>query len=287
MSGTAFAQSDLADQVKDALRANKGVAVHDLGKLLLPKGVTELQELARKFRADNVNIHFVTVPQDSGNLQGLTVSVYRDLNMSANDVLILFNGKQIYGETLALKGEAQAFQEAAQDALPSFKLNYAKGLEHFAQSLHDRILQLRAAAAQKTAVERERVAHEQHAAQVRLYELFGFSGTIVLAGVGWVTYRRMKLQAEADRRYRERLAEAEALYQQIALKLPSSAPPALRDEFLALDRELEKNRHRKGAAAESLDPLLERLNAFGQRLPEDLVHDTVIHAFDQKHEQEA
>ena len=57
----------MVDEVESALRAGRGGAVHDLGKLLKPGGVRELQQKADQLRVSGVNVYFVTVPKGSTN----------------------------------------------------------------------------------------------------------------------------------------------------------------------------------------------------------------------------
>ena len=51
--GMALGQAELLNQVESALRAGKGGAVYDLGHLLKPGGVRELQQKADQLRADD------------------------------------------------------------------------------------------------------------------------------------------------------------------------------------------------------------------------------------------
>src|SRR6266849_2251919 len=108
LCGLAYGQAALVSQVEDALRAGKGGAVYDLGHLLKPGGVRELQQKADQLRAGGLNVYFVTVPRGSTIVPALVETVYQDLNMGPEDLLIVFDGRQVYGKTLALKGDSQA-----------------------------------------------------------------------------------------------------------------------------------------------------------------------------------
>src|SRR5947209_18546460 len=87
----AFGQTALVNQVEDALRAGRGGAVYDLGHLLKPGGVAELQQKADQLRAGGLNVYFVTVPRGSTNVPALVETVYQDLNMGPEDLLIVFD----------------------------------------------------------------------------------------------------------------------------------------------------------------------------------------------------
>src|SRR6266571_1978464 len=139
----AFGQEALVHQIEHALAARHGGGVYDLGHLLKPGGIKELQQRVEQLQAGGVSVFIVTVPKDTGNVPQLGEAIYRDLNMTADEVLIVFDGKQVYGKSLALQGEPQAFQETLKEAQPAFHLYYAKGLAQFAQSIADRINQRR------------------------------------------------------------------------------------------------------------------------------------------------
>ena len=255
--GVAFGQEGLVKQVEDALRTKDSDAVYDFGKLLTPGGAVELRQRAAQFRASGLNVYFVTVPKDSTNVDALAESVYRNLAMTANDILIVFDGKQVYGKTLALKGEPQAFQDAFKDAQPSFMLYHAKGLAHFALSLHDRIVQRRAI----EAAEMETTAKRRRA-------LWAIGLFVLLLGVGVVTYPRLKQRAIARKRYTEWLASAEQLFQQVAFKMPDNAPNDITANFLELDRDLEHCREREAATIADVNKLIDGLQILDSRLTE-------------------
>src|SRR5947209_459802 len=130
----AFGQEVLVNQIETALASRQG-GVYDLGHLLKPGGIRELQQKVAQLQGSGGRIYIVTVPRSSTNVPAAAETVYRDLNMGADEVLILFDGKQVYGKSLALKGDPQAFQEAFREAQPGFRLYYAKGLAQFAQAI--------------------------------------------------------------------------------------------------------------------------------------------------------
>jgi hypothetical protein len=76
-------------------------------------------------------------PDEPANV--VAESLYRRLNMDARDLLIVFNSRQVYGKSLALKGHPEAFQQALAEAKPAFRQYYAKGLAEYAKRLEARI----------------------------------------------------------------------------------------------------------------------------------------------------
>src|SRR6266705_2647773 len=96
----AISQEALVGEIEGALRAKPHEVVYDFGHLLKPGGVTELRQLAEGFRADGLRFYFVTVPPSSMDVGGLAESMYGDLQMTANDVLLTFNSTRVYGKTL-------------------------------------------------------------------------------------------------------------------------------------------------------------------------------------------
>jgi hypothetical protein len=205
----AVGQEALLREIEDALRAKPQEVVYDFGHLLKPGGVTELRQLAEGFRADGLHFYFITVPPSSLDVGGLAESVYRDLHMTANDVLFAFDSTRVYGKTLALKGEPQAFADALRAAQPGFRLYNAKGLAAFAQSLRDRIVQRRTdeVAKQQAAVERQR-------------RLWASVVVLLVAAVSIVAYWQLQRRSVARKQYDDRLREAENLFQQVAVNMP-------------------------------------------------------------------
>src|SRR5712691_4853020 len=198
---TAVGQEALVGEIEGALRAKPHEVVYDFGHLLKQGGVTELRQLAEGLRADGLRFYFITVPPSSIDVGGLVESVYRDLQMTANDVLLAFDSTRVYGKTLALKGVPQAFADALRAAQPGFRLYHAKGLALFAQSLHDRIMQRRA----------NEVA-QQHAAVERQRLLWASVVVLVVAATSIVAYRRWQRRSVARKQYDDRLKEAELLF---------------------------------------------------------------------------
>src|SRR5206468_1621865 len=142
-------------------------------------------------------VYIVTVPRDSTNVSAMAEAVYRDLNMGPDEVLILFDGRQVYGKALALKGQPQAFQEAFREAQPGFRLYYAKGLAQFTQAIVDRINQ-----------RQQGEAAEEQAAARRGNLLWAAGLGVVLLLVAAVSYPRVKQRVAVRQAYDTRLQAA-------------------------------------------------------------------------------
>jgi hypothetical protein len=265
----AIGQEVLVGEIEGALQAKPHEVVYDFGHLLKPAGVTELRQLEEGFRADGLHFYFITVPPGSMDVGGLAESVYRDLQMTANDVLLIFDSTRVYGKTLALKGEPQAFADALRAAQPGFRLYHAKGLALFAQSLHDRIVQRR--------------AHEiaqQHATIERQRLLWGGVAVLLVAAVSIVAYRQWQRRSVVRQQYDNRLKEAELLFQQVAVNMPlgglslqeitpahvDGAPHDMASAFLQLEGELRRCQQRSGTTLTDVDRLIADLQKLNKQL---------------------
>jgi uncharacterized membrane protein YgcG len=245
----------LVSQVEDALRAGRWGAVYDLGKLLKPGGVRELQQKADQLRATGVNVYFVTVPKGSTNAAALTETVYQELNMGTDDLLIVFDGQQVYGKSLALQGDPQAFRDAFQAARPGFRLYYAKGLAQFAQAVADRINQRRGGE-----------AAEQEASVRRNNLIWAAIVGVVILIMGVAAFSRVKLGMVARREYGQRLRTAEEIFDRITISMPGAAPEAINSEWARLDERLRRGRAHEGTTSPDLDQLIADLRKLDDRL---------------------
>src|SRR5690242_3546394 len=97
-------QQELVQKVEDAIRQDSS-DVHDFGHFLKPGGVIELEQKADQLKADELKTEFVTVPKDTTNPGALAETVYRDLNKGPKDLIVVYDGKSVYGKTLALQGD--------------------------------------------------------------------------------------------------------------------------------------------------------------------------------------
>jgi uncharacterized membrane protein YgcG len=251
----AHGQEALVDQIESALKARTGGGVYDIGHLLKPGGVRELEQKVAQLQASGGHIYIVTVPRNSTNVSAMAEAIYRDLNMGPDAVLILFDGKQVYGKSLALKGNPQAFQEAFREAQPAFRLYYAKGLAQFAQAIVDRINQRQQGEA----------AQEQAAARSRNL-LWAIGLGVVLLIVGAVTYPRVKQRVAVRQAYDARLQSAERAFDRITINMPGHPTEAANAEWSRLDEELRSARERQGTTVADLEKLNAELEAFDRRL---------------------
>src|SRR5438128_11801942 len=141
--------------------------------------------------------------------------------MGADEVLILFDGKQVYGKSLALKGAPQAFQEAFREAQPGFRLYYAKGLAQFAQAIVDRINQ-----------RQKGEAAEEQAATRRGNLLWAIGLLVVLLVVGAVSYPRLRQRVAVRQAYDARLQSAEQRFDRLTINMPGKPPEAVNAEWV-------------------------------------------------------
>ena len=188
----------------------------------------------------------MTVPKGSTNAAALAETVYQDLNMGASDVLIVFDGRQVYGKSLALQGEPQAFRDAFQAARRGFRLYYAKGLAQFAQALADRISQRRgaSAAAEQAAVRRGNL-------------IWGIIVGVIVLVIAVATVARVRQGVATRREYSRRLGEAEAIYDRITLNMPAATCQArISSEWADLDDRLRRGREHKDTTTADLDQLI-------------------------------
>jgi hypothetical protein len=267
--GPAGAQAELVQRVEDSLRAGKEQPVHDLGKLLKPGGVRELELLAREFRAGGLTVRFVTLPKKSADPAALAETVYRDLKYGPGDLLVVFDGSRVYGKSLALQGEPEAFRQAAADARPGFRLYYAKGLALFAQSLRDRIQARRTAAAPASRPAPAPGPSSTPAPQSGRSGggwgwLWAALALVILATVTVIGVRR----AGAQPSYEERLRTAEDAYGRITLAMPDPAPEPMSREWGRLDEQLRRCRDPQERSLARLIDLTTDLKAFERRLAE-------------------
>jgi hypothetical protein len=217
--------------------------------------VRELQQKADQLRSQGINVYFVTVPPGSTNASALLETVYQDLQMGPEDLLIVFDGRQVYGKTLALQGDPQAFRDALQAARPGFRMYYAKGLAMFAQAIADRINQRRGA------------EEAQQEAEVRHGNLVwaAITGVLVL-GLGIAGYARLRRRMVARRAYNQRLRSAEELFDRITINMPAAAPADINSEWTRLDERLRRSREHKETTTTELDRLIDELRRLDDRL---------------------
>jgi uncharacterized membrane protein YgcG len=255
IGSAAFGQEALVGQIESALKAQPGGGVYDIGHLLKPGGVRELEQTVTQLQSSGGQIYIVTVPRGSTDVQSMAETVYRDLNMGADAVLILFDGQRVYGKSLALKGNPQAFQEALQEAKPGFRLYYAKGLAQFAQAIVDRINQ------------RQQGEAAQQQAETRRGNL---TWAIVLGAalliVAAIALPRVRQRVAIRQAYDARLHSAEQAFDRITINMPGHPSEAANAEWSRLDEELRRLRERQGTTPADVEKLNAELAAFDHRL---------------------
>jgi hypothetical protein len=234
---------------------------------LKPGGIAELEQVAGELAKQNLRVRFITVPRGTADVGALTETAYRDAQLGATDLLIVFDGRRVYGKTEALQGDRAAFDEAFKEAAPAFKLYAAKGMAQFARSLQQRIRARADRATQEAEAARAQAAElaEERAAWLRY--LIGLPTMIAAGLLGFVMYRRLRLSWEVKEAYRAQIAQAELSYQRVALKLPKEASAEYQDEFLRLSRELARLRELKPGSQRDAAAITEKFQQLEQRLP--------------------
>lgn len=262
VAGAARAEQPTVAEIEAALKAKDAPAVHDFGHLLKPGGVREMERAAADLRNDHINVYFVTVPRGSMNVDGMAERVYRDLNGSPEDMLVMFDGNRVYGKTLALKGNPRAFSDAFNESRPGFRAYYAKGLVQFAQALRRRIDQRR---------KRGDAGEPEEAAPVAAQPQPSFpwaavGGVAVAIGVGAVALRQASHVNAHRARYRDELAKAEQAYREATLAMPDPAPAELASAWRRLDEKLERCRRDRNASLAQVMDLRSDLEEFDRRV---------------------
>ncbi len=274
LSSIALSQEITLRQVEEALQGKKG-GVFDFGPLLAPDKVNELQRKVAQYQAQGLKVYFILLPRSTsrGDVDAMAEAVYRDLQMSSQDLLIVFNGRRVYGKTLALKGDPSAFQKALEEARPAFKLDYAKGLAQFAGSLVEQI-RLRQA---------QEVAQKQAVVNRRRFLGLALLGGLLLV-LGAILYPKMRQQLITRKAYKERLQQAEHLFDRITLKMPENVPQDLTAEYLRLDQKLNRLRRGRGTL-EEIDQLITRLKDLDKRLPQKTDQPGILSMLEEDEEQ--
>ena len=271
------ASAQLLKQVEGALKQQNAGAVHDLGHLLKPGGVRELEQQADRFKKEGINVYYVTLPKGSANVDRIAETAYRDLNGQPTDMLVVFDGQRVYGKTTALKGRKEAFQEAFREAQPGFKQYYAKGMAMFAEALRNRIKGKRSDADLPVPANTDTApppqmpsappAESPSGGVAEWLVPVGMGGILLTAGALAVRHTRRKvLDAHADR-----IQGAEQLYNRITLEMPDPAPDDLSREWLRLNEKYRRVKAGKARLVELVDlntdlqELERRVNDFRRR----------------------
>ena len=239
-------QEQLVQKVETALGGTGAAPVQDFGHLLKPQGKLELERDAARLKQDGINVRYVTVPKETVDAGPMAETVYRDLKLGKGDLLVVFDGKQVYGKSLALEGDRQAFTNAAKEAQAGFKLYYARGLQQFADSLDGAIVQHRHAEVAAKA-----------ANQQRIEVIAGGAVLVAVLAIVVVVVRFVRGRIAAAKAFINKLHHAEKLFERIALKMPDAAPRAVRSRFVRLGEELTKAKGAKRGEHGKIDRIVE------------------------------
>lgn len=245
-----IAQEQLVQKVETALGAANADPVQDFGHFLKPQGKAELERDAGRLKNDGINVRYVTVPKQTVDAGPMAETIYRDLKMGKGDLLVVFDGKQVYGKSLALEGDRQAFTNAAKEAQAGFKLYYARGLQQFADSLDGAIVQHRHAEVAAKAASLQRIE-----------VIAGGAVLVAVLAIVVVIVRFVRGRIVAAKAFINKLHHAEKLFERIALKMPDAAPRAVRSRFVRLGEELTKAKSAKWGERGKIDRIVEDCKA--------------------------
>jgi uncharacterized membrane protein YgcG len=198
------------DTIKRALAPEKQGGVFDFADLLKSGGENELRDLARRLEGEGLRVWFVTVPPGEPADQ-VANGVYNGLGMDAQDLLIVFNSRQVYGRSLALQGQPEAFTQAFEESKRAFNEYRAKGLAEYATRLKARI-DARATAQRARAAEARQATERSRRLSIIVPLL------IVLAAGLLFGFARSRRVATRNQVYATRLREATDLLGAAALE---------------------------------------------------------------------
>jgi hypothetical protein len=179
--------------IDDAASQLRSRPVADVGRLLKPGGLREIERELARLAGGGLHGHVVVAPrgEDLGPWMALWDRMgYR----SGGDLLLLFNGNDWYARGWDL--DQAAILKALDDARPALGAYYGRGLTVA-------LANLTAATGRKTETPKARSSS--------LLPVFLGAGTAMAAGVGWVILRRRKRGQER----RQSLAEARSSADQV------------------------------------------------------------------------
>jgi len=213
--------------------------VFDFGRLLKPGAVRELQALARDFEGGGLRLWVVTVPADVQ--VHVAERLYASLSMTENDLLIVFNGRQAYGRTDALKGDPQAFKDALQQSRGDFSVYWGKGLGTFATILRARIEERRGMqSSSPTAFAGQPGSPALPANREPPGLTWGVgAAAVALVVLAWIPLHRRQLEARAKAQYEEHLATARQLFTRYGERVVENASKEEDARFVDFSKRLE------------------------------------------------
>jgi hypothetical protein len=217
----AYAQeADFLKEIQAKLAYEDSGGVFDFGGYLKGGGERELAALADEFQEDGLRLWIVTIPEEypANNAEKL----YSNLSFTEEDILIVFNSKQVYGKALALKGEKELFIKYLAESRRYFNQYWAKGLANYAELIKGRIMEKK---------EKKQLYHN-----LLIYSVIGVIAAVFLAVLiaVYVARRRSRIA------YQEKLSQLDLLYGELGERIEYLDTDKYTDRFLELSERREK-----------------------------------------------
>ena len=211
----------------DADRLLRKGPVADVGQLLKPAGVREIEREAARLAAGGLHGHVVVAPRGQ-DLDAWRVLWSRQGYDARRDLLLLFNGRDWQARGWGLEqAQIQRALDAAQPALGQY---YGKGLTVALTRL-----------AEETGRAPER-PDEKRRSRSSLLPVFIGAGTALAVGFGWVVARRRRLQRERRQSLAEARKSADQVFADVVLATEDMSGPdaiQLREKATRLHDQIE------------------------------------------------
>ena len=194
------------DEADQLLRSRP---VADVGRLLKPGGLREIEREIARLGAGGLRGHVVVAPR------GEDLTPWRDLWRrqgydARNDLLLLFNGRDWYAHGWGL--DAAAIQKALDAAQPALGQYYGRGLAVALASL-----------AQATGRAPEERTERPRSSLLPVF--LGAGAALGAAGIGWVVLRRRKLGKERRQSLAEARSSADQVFADVLLATEEMSGP--------------------------------------------------------------
>ena len=196
-------------QLDDAEELLRSRAVADVGKLLRPGGLREVEREIARLQAAGLEAHVVVAPRGE-DLHSWEVLWRRRGYEARRDLLLLFNGRDWYAQGWELNPSAiLAALTAAEPALAQY---YGKGLAVALANL--------GAATGRAA---PRTDQRPRSSLVGVFAVAG--GAAAAAAVGWVIVRRRRLARERRQTLTEARSAADQVFADVVLATEEMSGP--------------------------------------------------------------
>jgi hypothetical protein len=213
--------------IDDADRLLRTRPVADVGQLLKPGGLREIEREIARLAAGGLHGHVVVAPRGE-DLQPWRVLWSRQGYDASRDLLLLFNGRDWYAHGWSL--EPAAILRALDAARPALGQYHGKGLT---------VALTRLAEATGRAPENP---GEKKRSSGALLPVFLGAGTAAAVAFGWVVLRRRRLQRERRQSLAEARKSADQVFADVVLATEDMAGPdavQLREKATRLHDQIE------------------------------------------------